>query len=944
MRKKLKVMLLTFIVISFGVVTLPVYSQHQMAMPMFTTVRVLNKSAVLPNTDISLADQSRKTDTQGFATFEDIPHGEYSLRTFYNGKTYNNTVKLEGKPLTVDIAQIGWFSASTGTTVLLVLTAAALLIALALYGNISNKNAPAVKKTNIQTLAFDALVFVLVFAFIITIATYQKTIVAALFNASRANQSMAAELSGIPQPKNVQIFADDQVATVTWDPASGGNVVGYVVRWGKESLGTFTDMKQTIHPITQIQPLENGVKYIVQVQSVQGSYNTIPTSSEQGGSDTYAVANGNVSLPVVTSVIPTTARVDAMRSRLTGFFDDFNISAGGFDEAKWNHASTACVKVGEDGQFINSQFHAHNQTESNCDRDGNVARPRAIFDITGKSEANPGQIEFDMDGVSQPRDVWYIDIIPADARKNGMPLDITSHNDLFDADHEDPGRMIRITQYMDKIVFHYYDASNNPHSLNQTKQASATWDGGASIQDCNIAGKQTGGFSPIAEISAPINPVPNVRRHWVIQYSPQKIKLFIDSALMAEAATPALFANINKYQIHSTLFSYNTGKQYNGIIGPTTSMLHWDNFGFNGPAPTIVTHNYIDGEATGTTPMIARGTVANPVPSGNRTTKIPIPDPIGTPVGKARLMFTMQPFGNSTYTWNSSQNVVVNGKTYPLPDPKLNIQSQNITEIVGTYTPHSDGIYIDPAELIQGMNQLMFNVGTDVLNVHIELDYDKNNAPTFTQPRDLFSNFTSYISPAMRANDSYWFIEQKMGLESGGTPVATSSITQSPSPNKTPSLVPTATPASTTINNITPPPLVSTGSRVAIYAAGNAVRGVYPSIGLNVNINNAGFRQVASFTGIAGNPVTGQFVEKVFNATYKIVPEQVRVRFLNDYFNSATGEDRNVRIEKINIDGTDYMSASPSVLSTGTWTTDNGCSKGYKQSEWLMCGGYFQYK
>jgi hypothetical protein len=584
-------------------------------------------------------------------------------------------------------------------------------------------------------------------------------------------------VTSLGQPQNVKAFVDDKVATITWDkPANANGIVGYYVRWGKKSAGTLTDTKQTVYTITQIQPLENNVEYTVTVQSVQGTLVKKPTTSEQGGSDTYAVANGNVSNPVTISLTPSSARVDAMRSRLTGFFDDFNISAGGFDETKWNHATTACVGAGEDGQFINGQFHAHNMARSTCDRAGNISKPRGIFDITGKTEANPGQIEFDIDGVSQPRDVWYIDIIPADARKNGMPLDLTSHNDLFDADTEDPGRMIRVTQYADKLVFHYYDGNNQPHSISQAKILCGTWDNVASLQDCNVTGKQSTEFSPLPPINAPLNIIPNVRRHWVIQFSAQKLKVYIDGALIAEGVTPALFSNITKYQIHSTLFTYNTGKQFTGV-GPTTSMLHWDNFGFNGPAQSLVTHNYIDGGATGTTPLLGRGTVANKVPSGNRTTKIPIPDPIGSPVGQAKLMFTVQPFGYTSYSWSSGNTVTVNGKSYPVPNPALNMNNPKSGPLAETYVPLPMGVLINPADLKQGLNDISFNLGSDILNAHIELDYNKTNVPAFTQPRAIFSNLTAAISPTMRENDMYWFVEQNMGLPSSSSPAPSTTVT-----------------------------------------------------------------------------------------------------------------------------------------------------------------------
>lgn len=598
-----------------------------------------------------------------------------------------------------------------------------------------------------------------------TIYTNKARLLSSFSTITRSDASLAAEVASIGQPKNVRIVGDDHVATVYWDGAGDNSVVGYYVKWGKKSSGTFTDSKQTIHTITQIQPLENGVEYVVQVQSVQGSYSRKPTTSEQGGSDTFAVANGNLSLPVAVSVIPTSARVDSMKSRLTGFFDDMNIPAGGFDETKWNHAVNACVAAGEDGQFINGQFHGHNMTSSGfCDRGGTVSRARGIFDITGKTESDPGVIEFDLDGVTQPRDVWYIDIIPDDARKNGIPVDVTSHNDLFDADNQDPGRMIRIAQLQNgtaDVKFHFYGENNQPGSF------------GSVNMSANMAQKDAN-YAFMSQVTYPAAKViANVRRHWRIELSPQKLKIYIDGVKLGEGVPPAFFAGIKKYQIHSTLFSYNTGKQFD-TVGPQTSMLHWDNFGFNGPSQSVITHNYLDGGTTGTTALFARGSSAGPIPTGNRSTKIPIPDPIGTPVGQARLMFTLQPFGYSYYSWSASNSVSINGTTLPIPGPSQNEQHWTPGyngAAADTITPYSTGVLVNPSVLRQGLNDVSFNAGTDVLNVHLEIDYSPGNVPAYTQPKNIFSNFNSLVAPPMKASDMYWFVEQTMGLLalSGGT-------------------------------------------------------------------------------------------------------------------------------------------------------------------------------
>jgi hypothetical protein len=159
-------------------------------MSMFTTVRVLQKGDPLINADIVMYNQSRTTDSAGFATFEDLPHGEYPARVFFNGKTYDITLKSLGGPVTVDIANNGLLSLDTGLMLLAVLIAIALVIALTIYGNSQSKKSLFPRSKNTKTVAFGAMVFVLVLAFILTLATYQKSIVAALFKVNNANQSL----------------------------------------------------------------------------------------------------------------------------------------------------------------------------------------------------------------------------------------------------------------------------------------------------------------------------------------------------------------------------------------------------------------------------------------------------------------------------------------------------------------------------------------------------------------------------------------------------------------------------------------------------------------------------------------------------------------------------------------------------------------------------------
>lgn len=71
--------------------------------------------------------------------------------------------------------------------------------------------------------------------------------------------------------------------------------------------------------------------------------------------------------------------------------------------------------------------------------------------------------------------------------------------------------------------------------------------------------------------------------------------------------------------------------------------------------------------------------------------------------------------------------------------------------------------------------------------------------------------------------------------------------------------------------------------------------------------------------------------------------DQVRVVFTNDLYQPEIGIDRNLRVDKITIDGVIYETEDPEVYSTGTWLPEDGVVPGYRQSRTLHTNGYFQY-
>ena len=71
--------------------------------------------------------------------------------------------------------------------------------------------------------------------------------------------------------------------------------------------------------------------------------------------------------------------------------------------------------------------------------------------------------------------------------------------------------------------------------------------------------------------------------------------------------------------------------------------------------------------------------------------------------------------------------------------------------------------------------------------------------------------------------------------------------------------------------------------------------------------------------------------------------DRIRVAFTNDLYDPANGIDRNLRVDRITIDGTVFETESPDVFSTGTYLPADGITPGFRLSETLHSNGYFQY-
>lgn len=170
--------------------------------------------------------------------------------------------------------------------------------------------------------------------------------------------------------------------------------------------------------------------------------------------------------------------------------------------------------------------------------------------------------------------------------------------------------------------------------------------------------------------------------------------------------------------------------------------------------------------------------------------------------------------------------------------------------------------------------------------------------------------------------------------------VATPQPTLTPTPiipTNTPSPTPTnipIIPSSTSVPQPSPTPIVNI---IKIYAAGTKANNGYPNMKLIVND-----QVVLEAFGVRGNPSLRRFVKYTYYSPVKVNPNQIKIKFTNDSYKPPY-EDRNLMVDKINVDGIDYQTEAPTTYSIGSWNQSNSCAPGYKQSEWLHCNGEFKY-
>lgn len=522
----------------------------------------------------------------------------------------------------------------------------------------------------------------------------------------------------IAVPSNLIVEEGDLNAILSWNNywTEGNNnfpsgAVGFAVYWGVYDTNSQTlvnpQVKLTGDKIIQLQPLTPGVTYGAYIRSVDNDGNTsAPSDLVQFKSDS--------------------TRVNTLRTQMNGFFDDFNTPAGAFNELKWNSAYSACIGPGLGAQFVNNQFHSHNQAfTSYCDRGQNISRPRGVFDFSSgvtrpNGDTEFGTIVFDMDG-SIGRDTWYLDIYDIG---NGI-LDIPPRAADDGAIAQAPANSLRI----------------------------AAGSFGATVLQVDNKGfikeaPRTPGFNKPSCCDPRLTTVKNVRNKWEIKVSQNRVIVKINGVVADDVS--GLNLPFTKAYVNWAQFTYNTPK-----ASMPTTLLHWDNFGWDASidsVKTTVTHNYTNG-VNGVT-VASKCHTSNGLPAvvctaqaDKKSTLIKIPDSINGSTGQ-RLMFTIQ---SDFYGFSSNDHILVNGVRYNMPEIMSLPQNAPLgtpNRIIDGITPMSVTIPITAAQT--GDNNVQFNFAGNIgiLNIHMELDFPIDSAPNYTQP---YTTWNYQVVPPLTA-------------------------------------------------------------------------------------------------------------------------------------------------------------------------------------------------
>lgn len=433
----------------------------------------------------------------------------------------------------------------------------------------------------------------------------------------------------------------------------------------------------------QLQPLANDAPYLVRVERIDALGRVISQPQLlrfDGGDGT---------------------RVDALRASLT-HFDDFNLPLGAADETLWNNATVTSTDARFNLFFINDQYHAHTLHGTRVDNTGDRSQTSQRFRKALRIEPDGRRrIVFDMDSPLSPRSVWYLDLNP-------VRTDLTGHADFFDTEGATglPAGMLRLRAQFQTFSVSLIGMDGASHQV-------------ASV-DMEAVGRQA---------------VSNVRRSFDVRVGTDGIEVSIDGREVIDATFAPHALAAGDYEPLWVGFGYNTPKD-----GVPYYLLHWDNFGFDGPVvePRTV-HNYVTRIAGTDYRKANRGNAEFP------TFTVRVPDdlrPIVAGAGaEAWLVYTYQMGDYSNFTLAAGDHVKVNaGPTHLLPERVNNSVPEN-PDLLAWGLPYTVRLKLgDIAQggaspLVIGDNTFQFFAeNTGLLNVHVEVFYPPGSAPAYTPP------------------------------------------------------------------------------------------------------------------------------------------------------------------------------------------------------------------
>jgi hypothetical protein len=436
----------------------------------------------------------------------------------------------------------------------------------------------------------------------------------------------------------------------------------------------------------QIQPLQNGAAYHVRVERINalGAITSYPAEVAFNGGDG--------------------ARVAALRSSMT-YFDDFNLPLGPADEKLWNNATATSTDPRFNLFFVNDQYHAHTLQGTRVENTGDKSQTSQRF--RKKVRIEPGvrrRIVFDMDAPLSPRSVWYLDLNP-------IPTELTAHASFFDEEGALglPAGILRLRAQFQTLSVSLVDMQGAAHQLAEV--------------DMESVGRQA---------------VSNVRRHFDVRVGTDGVQVFIDGRSVINTGYAPYAFNAGDYELLWVGFGYNTSKDANPYY-----LVHWDNFGFDGPVVDARTvHNYVTRIEGTDYQKSSRGNDAFP------TFNVNIPDdlrPISAgATAEAWLVYTYQMGDYSGLSVLPTDYVKLNGGAqFTLPQPRNNSAPIN-TNLMSWGIAHTARIKL--GDIVQGgvsplqigNNALKFYAdNSGILNVHVEVFYPLGSAPTYTPPAAL---------------------------------------------------------------------------------------------------------------------------------------------------------------------------------------------------------------